>query len=102
MIVKDHILKKYSWFYEFKDIFYKHPNINLILIIESGQPPKCDEAMVDKDDLEGYDFNFDQDLEDSHQMTICETGGEEDMVVSFSNLSDLGSDSDLSLHSTFL
>lgn len=99
LTVKDHILKKCPWFYEFEDIFHKHPGINPPLIIESGQPPKRDGAAVNEDDLGGYNFDLDQDLEDPCQMATRETKGEEDMGVSFSNLSDLGSDSDSSLHS---
>lgn len=99
LTVKDHILKKCPWFYEFEDIFHKHPGINPSLIIESGQPPKRDGAAVDENDLGGYDFELDQDLEYPRQMATRKTEGEEDMGVSFSNLSDLGSDSDSSLHS---
>ncbi len=100
MSVKDYILKKCSWFYEFKDIFHKHPNINPPLIIDSSEPLKCDEAAVDEDDLGSYDFDLDQDLEDSCQMTTREIEREEDIGVSFSNLSDLGSNSNSSQHST--
>lgn len=71
-------------------------------MIESGQPPKRDGAAVDEDDLGGYDFDLDRDLEDPCQMATYGTEGEEDMGVSFSNLSDLGSDSDSSLHSALL
>ena len=56
LMLKDHILKKCSWFYEFKDIFYKHFGINLLIILESGQSPIRDRAVVDEDKLKGYDF----------------------------------------------
>ena len=101
-MVKDHILKKCPWFYKFKNIFYKHPSINSPLINESRQPPKRDGAAVDEDDQGGYDFNLDQDLEDPRQMATRKTEGEEDMGISFSNFSDLGSDSDSSLYSALL
>lgn len=61
LTIKDHILKKCPWFYEFGDIFYKHPSINLFFSIESRQPPKCDKAAIDEDNLEGYNFDLDQD-----------------------------------------
>ena len=98
MTVKDYTLKKCLWFYEFENIFHKYPGINLPLIIEFGQPAKCDGGAMDKDDLRGYDFDVDQDLEDYCQMAILETKGEKDISISYSNLSDLGSDFDLSLH----
>lgn len=99
MTVKDHILKKCPWFYKFEDIFHTHSGINLPLIIEFGQSLKRDGAAVDEDNLGGYDFNLDQDLKDPRQMATRETEGEEDMGVSFSNLFDLGSNSNSSLHS---
>lgn len=56
--------------------------------------------MVDEDNLGGYDFHLNHDLEDLHQMATGEREGEKDMGISFSNLSDLGSDSDSSLYFT--
>lgn len=103
LTVKDHILKKCPWFYEFEDIFHKHPGINPPLIIESGQPPRREGVTIDENDLGGYDFDLDQDLEDP-----CETASsekekedEEDIDISFSNPSNVASDSDSSLHSVF-
>lgn len=51
-------------FYEFEDIFHKHLGNNLSFIIGFKQSLKRNGAAIDENDLEGYDFNFDQDLED--------------------------------------
>ena len=91
-------MKKCSWFYEFKNIFYKNPGINLPLIIKSRQPLKRDEAAVDENDLKNYDFDFDQNLENFCQIAIYKTEKKEDMDIFYSNLSDLSSDFDSSLY----
>lgn len=102
LIVKDHILKKCRWFYEFDDIFYKQSCINPTLIIESGQPPKLNGAAVDDNDLRGYDFNFNQDLEDPCQMATYEIEGKKDISISFSNFLNLSSGCNLSLDSALV
>lgn len=95
LTVKDHILKKCPWFYDFEDLFHKHPGTNPPLIIESRKPPKRNGAAVEEDDLGGYGFDLDQDLENPRQPATREAEEEEeDMSASSSNLSDLSSDSD--------
>lgn len=98
LMVKDHILKKYFWFYKFKDIFHKYSDINPFLIIESGQPTKCDGTTVDENYLENYDFDLNKNLEDFYQIVTCEIKGEKDISVFFSNFPNLGSDSNSSIY----
>lgn len=66
-------MKKYFWFYEFKNIFHKYFGINSPLIIEFGKPSKLDEAIINKNDLKGYNFDFNKDLKDFYQMVIRKT-----------------------------
>lgn len=99
MTVKDYILKKCSWFYKFKNIFHKYAGINLLLIIESRQLLKHDGTAINKNNLKGYDLDFDQDLEDFYQMTIHKIKRKEDISVSFANLFNLGSCFNLNLYS---
>lgn len=57
-------MKKDFWFYKFKEIFYKYFNLKLLFIIKFKQSFKCDEAIINKNNLRKYDFNFNQDLKD--------------------------------------
>lgn len=95
-------MKNYLWFYEFENIFHKYSGINQSLIIKYGQLAKRDRGVIDEDDLKGYHFNIDQDLEDLYQMATLETKREKDMSKSYSNLFDRGSDFNSSLYSALL
>ncbi len=92
--VKDHILKKCSWFYEFEDIFYKHPTISPSILIESEQPAQRDGTSVNDSELGGFDFDLEEPLE--------LRGEEEDMEMGLSRGNqDGGDDLDSDLHSVF-
>lgn len=52
---KELILKRYVWYYKYKKLFYNHPGINLVAIIESGQPSYHKGYIVDDNELRGYD-----------------------------------------------
>ena len=55
--VKEYISKKCPWFYDFEDVFHDHPGVNPLVIIESGQPPRCDGLAVEETDLGGFSKN---------------------------------------------
>lgn len=61
-MVKDYILKKYSWFYKFEDIFYKYSIISLLLLIESKQPIHYNRANINDSELKKFDFNLKETL----------------------------------------
>ena len=89
--VKDHILKKCPWFYEFEDIFHKHPTISPPILIESEKPARRDGTSVKDTELGGFDFDLEETLE-FH-------GEEGDMEAQVNHNGDDDSDSDL--HSVF-
>ena len=72
--VKDHILKKCPWFYEFEDIFHKHPIISPPLLIESEQPARRDGVSVNDSELGGFDFDLEETLEAHGEIEDMELG----------------------------
>ena len=72
--VKDHILKKCPWFYEFEDIFHKHPTISPPILIESEQPARRDGVSVNDSELGGFDFDLEKTLEAHGEIEDTELG----------------------------
>lgn len=91
--VKDHILKKCPWFYEFEDIFHKHPTVSPPILIESDQPARPDGTNVKDTELGGFDFDLEKTLEFY--------GEERDMKMEAQANHDGDDDSDSDLHSVF-
>lgn len=53
--IKDHILKKCSWFYKFEDIFHKYLTISSSILIDIKQPVCRDGANVNDSEMRGFD-----------------------------------------------
>ncbi|MCJ1347617.1 hypothetical protein MMC31_005845 [Peltigera leucophlebia] len=92
--VKDHILKKCPRFYEFEDIFHKHPTISPPILIESEQPARRDGVSVNDSELGGFDFDLEEPLEADGEVEDTEFG------LSLGN-HDGNDNSDSDLHSVF-
>lgn len=72
--VKDHILKKCSWFYKFKDIFHKHLTIFPPILIELEQPTGRDGVSVNDSELRRFDFDLEETLEAHREIEDIELG----------------------------
>lgn len=70
-------------------------------IFKSGQLYKRKGITVDENNLRCYDLYLDQDLEHLCLMAIQGTKKEGDINISFSNLFNIKSNFDLSLHSVW-
>lgn len=55
-------MKKYLWFYKFKDVFYKYSIIFLLFLIESKQLACCDKVSINNSKLGGFDFDLEKTL----------------------------------------
>ena len=71
-IIKDLLLKKCLWFYEFKDIFYKYPIISPWLLIEWEQPARCDGVSINDSKLGSFNFDLEEILETHEEIKDME------------------------------
>lgn len=55
---KELILKRCTWYYKYKKLFYNHLSINLAAIIESGQPSYHKGYNINDNELRSYDKNL--------------------------------------------
>ena len=72
--VKDHILKKCPWLYEFEDIFHKYPTISPPILIESEQPARRDGVSLNNSELGGFGFDLEEILEAHGEVEDTELG----------------------------
>lgn len=86
-------MKKCPWFYEFEDIFHKHPTVSPPILIESEQPARRDGTNVKDTELGGFYFDLEETLEFY--------GEEGDMEMEAQANHDGDDDSDSDLHSVF-
>lgn len=91
---KDHILKKCLWFYEFEEIFHKHPTTAPLILIESGQPARRDGFSVNDSELGGFYYDLEETLEAHGEVEDKELG------LSLGN-HDGNNNSDSDFHSAF-
>lgn len=61
--VKDHILKKCPWFYNFEDIFHKDPTLSFPILIKSEKPACYNGASINDSELRGFGLNLEKALE---------------------------------------
>lgn len=61
--VKDHVLKKYPWFYNFEDIFHKYLTLSFSILIKSEKPACCNGASINDSELGGFGLNLEKALE---------------------------------------
>lgn len=61
--VKDHVLKKCPWFYNFEDIFHKDPTISFPILIKSEKPACRNGANINDSELGGFGLNLEKALE---------------------------------------
>ncbi len=73
-IVKDPILKKCLWFYEFEDIFHKHPTISSSILINSEESAPRDGAYFNDSELKEFDSDLEETLEAHREVEDMELG----------------------------